>query len=72
MKWLRSFKGMFGERDLELTVTSAVDETEYLMSSPANAKIIEERLAYLANGGETIMMTNEQLDEMSRDSNAKH
>ena len=71
-KWLRSIKAFFGDKDVEVLVTPATDDTEYLLSSPTNAKILQERITNLNNGGDTIKITADELDKMARDSNAKH
>lgn len=38
---INSIKAAFKDKEVEITVTEAMDETEYLLSSPANRRSLE-------------------------------
>ena len=56
---IRSVKAAFKDKTIDITVSEALDETEYLMSSEANRKHLDESLRAL-KAGEGITMTVEE------------
>ncbi len=57
---INSIKAAFGDKDVEITVTDAVDETSYLLSSPANRKSLETSMRQ-ADKGVLVTLTVQEL-----------
>ncbi len=47
---LQSIKAMFGKKEIEISVTEAIDDTTYLLQSAANAKVLKTRMANVKAG----------------------
>jgi antitoxin YefM len=47
---INSIKAAFKDKDVEITVTDATDETAYLLSSPANRKSLEKSMQQAEDG----------------------
>jgi antitoxin YefM len=59
---IKSIKEAFGDKDIEITVTDAVDETEYLLSTDANKKHLYKSMEDLEKG-KGVTMTLAELQE---------
>ncbi len=59
---IKSIKTAFKGKTVEITVSDALDETEYLLSNEANRKSLEKSLQQ-AEKGEVITYTVEELQE---------
>jgi hypothetical protein len=59
---LNSIKAAFKDKVVEITVTEALDETEYLLSSNANKKHLEQSLHSLQQG-QGIKFTVQEFEE---------
>lgn len=59
---IKSIKEAFGDKDIEITVTDTVDETEYLLSTEANKKHLYKSIEELEQG-KGITMTLAELQE---------
>ena len=47
---LNSIKAAFKDKNIDIVVSEAIDETEYLLSSEANKKMLEESMLQLKEG----------------------
>lgn len=59
---IKSIKEAFTDKDIEITVTDALDETEYLLSTEANKKHLYRSIEELEQG-KGIPMTLEELQQ---------
>lgn len=59
---IKSIKEVFGDKDIEITVTDAIDETEYLLSTEANKKHLYKSIGELEQG-KGVTMTLAELQE---------
>ena len=59
---LNSIKAAFKDKEIEITVTEAVDETAYLLSSNKNRQILEQSLHSLEQG-KGVTFTVQELEE---------
>ncbi len=57
---LESIKKMFPHKDVEITIQPA-DETEYILSNPAYARELEDRIADYNQKKETISLKADEL-----------
>ncbi len=48
--WVDSVKALFQGKTINITVTEVPDETEYLLSSPANRAHLEKSIKDIADG----------------------
>ena len=58
--FLKAVKTMFKSKRISIIVEEDIDETEYLLSSPANRKMLEKSLAE-ANAGKLIKVNIDKL-----------
>ena len=56
---LNSIKSAFKDKTIEITVTEALDETEYLLSSKANREHLERSIKQ-AEEGDVVVFTVEE------------
>ena len=56
---IRSIKSAFKNKTVEITVSDAVDETEYLLSSEANRKSLERSIRQAEEGELTTFTVTE-------------
>ena len=47
---LKNIKSIFGKKNISITVEEDVDETEYLLSSPENTKMLKKSLQEAKSG----------------------
>lgn len=59
---LNSIKAAFKDKVVEITVTEALDETDYLLSTNANKKQLEQSI-YSLEQGNGITYTVQELEE---------
>jgi hypothetical protein len=59
---IKSIKEAFHGKDIEITVTDVIDETEYLLSTEANKKHLYRSIEELEQG-KGIAMTLEELQQ---------
>jgi len=50
ISFIKSVKTMFKNKSISIIITEEQDETEYLLSSPANRKMLEESLENVKKG----------------------
>ena len=63
-KVIKAIKEMFGNREIEINVTEAMSETDYLFNSPANAKILEERIDQTEAGEAQVKSSLKKLNSL--------
>ncbi len=56
---LNSIKSAFTGKEIEITVSEALDETEYLLASPANRDELEKSMKQAAEG-DVVVFTLEE------------
>jgi hypothetical protein len=59
---LNSIKATFKNKEIEITVTEAVDETSYLLSSEANNKHLQQS-EHLLQQGKGVTFSVQELEE---------
>jgi len=59
---LNSIKAAFRNKEIEITVTEAIDETSYLLSSEANKKHLQQS-EHLPGQGKGVMFSVQELEE---------
>ncbi len=52
----KAIKSMFGKKEIEISVTEAIDDTTYLLQSAANAKVLKTRMANVKAGKKLVMI----------------
>ena len=62
MDLLSSIRATFKDKEVEITVTEAVDETDYLLSSEKNKSSLHESLRSLEEGN-GVTFTVQELEE---------
>lgn len=62
MDLLSSIRTAFKDKEIEITVTEAIDETDYLLSSEKNKAQLQESLLSLEKG-KGVIFTVEELEE---------
>ncbi len=58
----QAIKNAFKGKTVDITITESMDETEYLLSNPANKKFLDESFAQL-DAGKGIKFSIEELKE---------
>ncbi len=56
-----SIKQMFKNKDIEITISEAIDDTEYLFASSSNKKILEERMKNADEGSNLVKVSLDEL-----------
>ena len=59
---INSIKAAFKNKTINITVSEAMDETEYLLSSPANRESLERSIRQ-AEEGKVVVFTLEELQK---------
>ncbi len=62
MDLLSSIRAAFKDKEIEITVTEAIDETDYLLSSEKNKAQLQDSLLSLEEG-KGVIFTVEELEE---------
>lgn len=57
--FLNQLKSIFKNKNLVVTITEEMDETEYLLSSEANKKQLENSIKNIEDGHVTVFSLNE-------------
>jgi antitoxin YefM len=63
---IASIKAMFGKKDIEIVVTEAIDETEYLLKSPANKKHLMKGLREARNAKKLTAFSTADFKSLSK------
>ena len=58
---INSIKAAFKDKTINITVTDSVDETDYLLQSPANREHLYKSICEL-NSGQNVSFTLEELE----------
>ena len=62
--FVKILKESFRDKEIEITVQEAMDETEYLLSTEANRKHLLKAIEDLKSGKPGHVMTMEELEKM--------
>jgi len=63
---LTSIKAMFGKKEVEIVVSEAMDETEYLLKSPANKKHLLKGLRQAKKAKDLLKFTPAEFKSLSK------
>jgi len=64
MSFIESIKNLFKGKEIEITIKSALNETEYLLSSPANKKMLLEAIEEVKRNKNLIRFTGKEFEEL--------
>ncbi len=59
-----SIKRMFKNKEIEINISEAIDDTDYLFASQENRRIIEERMKNVDNGENLV---NISIDDLKKE-----
>ena len=59
-----SIKRMFKNKEIEINIYEAIDDTDYLFASPENRRIIEERMKNVDSGENLV---NISIDDLKKE-----
>jgi antitoxin YefM len=65
MSFIDSIKQLFKGKEIEITIKPAQDETEYLLSSPANKKRLLEAIEEVKKNKNLIRFTGEEFEKLT-------
>jgi len=65
LDFLQTIKMLFDNKNIQITINECIDETEYLMQSPANAKRLMQSVNNINNGKNLVEMDINQLKKMA-------
>jgi antitoxin YefM len=65
MGFIESIKHLFKGKEIEITVKPSQDETEYLLSSPANKKRLLEAIDEVKKNKNLIRFTGKEFEELT-------
>lgn len=60
---LKAIQIAFRNKNIEITISEFTDETEYLLSAPANKKFLEKSIAEIGSGDTVTMSVSEFLEK---------
>lgn len=66
MSFIESIKHLFEGKEIEITVKPAQNETEYLLSSPANKKRLIEAIDEVKNNKNLIRFSGKEFEELTQ------
>jgi antitoxin YefM len=66
MSFIESIKNLFKGKEIEITIKSAQDETEYLLSTPANKKKLFEAIDEVKRNKNLIRFSGKEFEEMTQ------
>lgn len=66
MSFIESIKNLFKGKEIEITIKSAHDETEYLLDSPANKKKLLEAIDEVKRNKNLIRFSGKEFGEMTQ------
>jgi len=65
LDFLQTIKMLFDNKNIQITINECIDETEYLMQSPANAKRLMQSVNNINKGKNLVEMDINQLKKMA-------
>jgi antitoxin YefM len=66
MSFIESIKTLFKGKEIEITIKSAQDETEYLLRTPANKKKLLEAIDEVKRNKNLIRFSVKEFEEMTQ------
>jgi hypothetical protein len=66
MSFIESIKHLFKGKEIEITIKTAQDETEYLLGSPANKNNLFEAIKEVKENKNLIRFSGEEFEEMTQ------
>jgi hypothetical protein len=66
MSFIDSIKQLFKGKEIEITIKTAQDETEYLLGSPANKNNLLEAIKEVKENKNLIRFSGEEFEEMTQ------
>jgi antitoxin YefM len=64
---IASIKTMFGKKNIEIVVSEAMDETEYLLKSPANKKRLLKAVKEVKRGKDLITFSPTEFKKLNKE-----
>jgi len=64
MSFIESIKHLFKGKEIEITIKPALNETEYLLNSPANKKMLLEAIEEVKRNKNLIRFTGKEFEEL--------
>ena len=66
MSFIESIKNLFKGKEIEITIKSTQDETEYLLGTPANKKKLLEAIDEVKKNENLIRFSGKEFEEMTQ------
>ncbi len=63
--FIESVKNLFKDREIEISIKPTQDETEYLLSSPANKKYLLEAIKEVKKNKNLVSFTGKEFEELT-------
>jgi hypothetical protein len=64
--FLKSVKSMFGKKEVVISISDYIDETEYLLSSKANKKSLIKSIHQVENGESVLFKGDEFVKQVKK------
>ena len=64
-KFIETIKNLFKDREIEISIKSIQDETEYLLNSPSNKKHLLDAIKDVKKNKNLIRFTGDEFEELS-------
>jgi len=65
IRFIDSVKNLFKDREIEISIKPIQDETEYLLSNPANKKHLLDAIKEIKKNKNLIRFTGKEFEELS-------
>jgi antitoxin YefM len=64
-RFIESVKNLFKDREIEISIKPTLDETEFLLNSPANTKALLEAVKEVKKNKNLIRFTGKEFEELT-------
>jgi antitoxin YefM len=64
--FIDSIKNLFKDREIEISIKPTLDETEYLLNTPANKKQLLEAIKEVKENKNLISFTGKEFEELTK------
>jgi antitoxin YefM len=66
ISFIDSIKSLFKDREIEISIKPTLDETEYLLNTPANKKQLLEAIKKVKENKNLISFTGKEFEELTK------